>query len=91
MSDFPTVIAWSWGAEHYHQKARALRERCEELGYPHSIDVDVDLSYHFSLQPGGDWEQRMWVYRYIPHFIGWEAATHGDVLYLHPSVDAGGA
>lgn len=79
----PTIVAWSWGADHYHAHARSLRECCEGLGYRYSIEVDADLSGHMDARFGDEWEERQWVYRYIPKFIARKLDEVGDLLYLH--------
>lgn len=79
-----TVIAWSWGDALYHEAARSLRARCEELGYPHDIEIDVDLSEHIAGQFGAPWRERQWIYRYIPTFIRRKREElTGPLLYLH--------
>lgn len=83
-ADFPTVIAWSWGVEKYHQAAKRLKADCERLGYRHAISIRTDLTEHLARQVSADMEARKWIYRYIPGFIYkslQRAGTH--VLYLH--------
>lgn len=84
---FPTVVSWSWGAERYHAAARRLIKRCEELGYPHDVEVGADLSQHlarFERMRGPHWTQRQWVYRFIPGFLLSKRREHaGPLLYLH--------
>ena len=79
----PTAVAFSWGADRYHEAARRLRGQLEDLGHPHRIHVDVDLRAHFARRPG-PWKDRKWACRYIPTFLLRELELGGeDLLYLH--------
>lgn len=80
---FPTIVAFSWGPDKYHDAARRLRRQCEELDLPHRITVAADLTAHFKRCPGR-WMDRKWVCRYIPSFLLAELDGGGeDLLYLH--------
>lgn len=83
MSPVPRIIAFSSGAEKYHRTARRLKKQCEEFGYPHDIEVNLDLSEHL-LAKLPKIPFKFWIFRYIPTFIKSKLYEYGkDVLYLH--------
>lgn len=81
----PTVVAFSWGPDHFHESAMKMQARCKQLGIPHRIRVRADLDDHWLACPDLDnWAKKRWCYRYIPTLILEELdAGEEDVLYLH--------